>query len=516
MLVAPLHPPNCALQRKRKLTDGNFESEVINLCLEGAQSTIALPVSSGDFSVVRFHQTTANVAGYGYLPFDVLLNISYSMPNRMTWACTTRNKGQERSNFISQNYTIGHGAEEVWGVGNTNLIVGRLGGEPVSGRSVAIVRKLEATTGHALIRMNPENCDSPFRRDSLYATVGHDTSILARNMAAHNKNFMLTTFFIAGRYDESANSLPFNTDIALPTTVDALYADSYALPITAGTVIAFPINTIITARHGTTTFCIRIARLEHESNIKDATSATVIKDTTNYAPTKGVQDYSLTWQVDSVSLQAASGRFTIHHKHRGSSPTLGGYRLATIWGVGNTTGNTEMFAFQKSIREAVYSDSISNSAGWKPTDQPWSGKPSASWDGKTAIGQSTWTAQVTIGSGVNLKVVRTDVYQPYTSDSNYQQATAPLHIPPFYIKDFSRLSNGVDTLTVKFPGLNGGTGFKGQPMQVEAVELADIFQPHRTTATTITYGWRTSEWSTCSVTVGTHTHTHACAPQTAR
>ena len=259
---------------------------------------------------------------------------------------------------------------------------------------------------------------------------------------------MLTTSFIAGQANNNGNDkqLPYNTDIVMPLTVDALYADNYPLPITSGTIIALPPNVILTARHGNATMVVRILHLDVQSaTIKTATAPTVITDQSRYAPTKGIQEYSLTWQVDSSCIQAGAGRVTIHHKNRGENPTTGGWRISTLWATGDTFSDRDMWSLQRSVRQATFTESITPQGGWNPSNQPWNGKPSGSWDGSSTLGSAVWTTDVKVGSSVHLTVSRTDTYQPNTNDANYKHPTAPLHAAPFYFASgFTRLSQGAD------------------------------------------------------------------------
>ena len=532
MYVQPLYPPNCAFTMSNRRGDGTIVDQTINLCVNGTQATIPFTLGIGDFNLLRFQQGAVQAAGFMYMPYDSLLNISQSSPYRTLKALTTNNRGQERHNFIAPNYQLGFGAEEIYGVELANIIVGRLSGVPKAGTPTAVVRQNEPSQTHAYLRQMPEYTDNPFYRDgTTYGVVSHDEPILGRFMNSQEKNFMLTTSFIAGQAGNNGadEAYPFNTDIIMPLTVDALYADNYPLPITSGTIIALPPTAILTARHGNATMVVRILHLDTASNIQTATKPTVITDTSNrYAVSSGLQQYSLTWQVDALSIQAGCGRVTIHHKNKGDQPTVGGYRISTLWGAGDTPSDRDMWALQRTVRHATWTESITpqntGSNAWLASDQPWYGKPKRSWDGSSPLGQCQWSTQVVVSSTVTLSVSRTDVFQPNTNDKAYQHPSAPLNAAPFYFAaGFTRLSSGTNIFS-EFESAYGitwqtDTTWTGIPFRALSHVVSDVSQPHLTEPVLCTPGqdfpcwqWQTSSWSACSVTcsTGLQTRTLKC------
>jgi len=533
-----LFPPNCAVKEIKERYDGNGNVEtVVNLCTSHAANFAPMTVGPSDFSAPRFPHAALQAAGLHYIPFDAMFNFTVGKQARIAFALTTNQRGQERYNFFSPlgaTLSIGWNGEEVYGTGTANVWVARLGGVPVPGSSRAVIKKNAPTQVHAYLRQMVDNEDEPFFRDGPYGVVSHEIPQLARRITAQHQGFALTTSLVGGRADDKGqyDSAPWSTDLVLPVTIESLWADNTRLPVTAGTVIALPTNTIITARHKGSSFAIRILRAEVSSNIKEASKISVLSSSASsstagaYSPRKGMQEYTLTWQVDSASLLAGCGRVTIHHKHKGDSK-MRPWRVATLWGSGVTNTDAEMFSLQRTIRHAVIKESLREEGGWDATDQPSFGKPKRSWDGKSTLGQVVWSLEAQVGpegtdkGGINLKVVRTDVYQPNTNDNAYKHKTAPLHAAPYYFAaGFDRLAQGVDDFARFFPGMEKDS-FQGPSMRSQALGWDAILAPHLTAPLECVpgvdnpcYQWRLiSAWSSCSASCrsGVRTRTVRCA-----
>lgn len=525
-----LYAPHCALQQKRLKWDGTTNDQVINLCTAASPTMIApnIGVDGRDFNMARISHTMAQASGkFGYMPFDAFVNITFGAPYRTAVALTSDNKGQERFNWITPLLSLGFGAEEPNGIGTANIVVGRLAGVPKAGSSVAQIKQYEPTRNHAYLRLMPENADNPFYRASAWGVVSHMQPIMGRYVNVQHQGFMLTTSLLAGNtHNNGADAAwPHNTDLIIPITIDAIYADDFALPMTVGTVIALPPSTVFIARHGDASFAIRVLRLDVNSGIKHATQRTVISDTARYAPKQGNQEYSMTWQVDAASAAAGCGRVTIHHKHS-SDTRQRAWRVATLWGAGKTRTDAEMWSLQRSIRRAQWTETLSLENGWNADDQPWSGPPAAAWNGWSPMGQAVWNTEVQIGSLLHLRVARTDVYQPSRGNTAYQHRTVPLNVGPYYLQSFERRAQGVEIFDKYFNGAMGSgvteatnPGWQGNAMQYEKTEESAVMQPHISepvkcdpAVDSPCFQWRASAWSACSATCreGTQTRTAKC------
>jgi len=542
--ISILFPPSCAVKETKENWDGSARQTVINLCTAQTPSLAPLTGSPNDFSIARMQHSAIQAAGLHYLPFDAMFNHTIGKQARINYGLTTNVRGQERYNFFSPLGTtlaIGYNAEEIYGTGTANVLVARLGGVPVPGSSRAVIKQAALTQVHAYLRYMVENEDQPFYRNGPYGVVSHEMPELARFVNAQHQGFLLTTSLVAGRADNNGkyDPAPWNSDIILPVTVDSLWADNTRLPVTAGTVIALPRNVIITARHKGSSFAIRILHMdvsESSSGIKHASSITTLSSSSssstaaNYLPTVGKQEYSVTWQVDSASLLAGCGRVTIHHKHKGDTKVQP-WRVSTLWGSGVTSTNAEMFALQRTMRHAVFTESLTEQGGWDASDQPTYGRPKRSWDGSSSLGQVVWSTAVQIGpegsgkGGINLKVVRTDVYQPNTNDAHYRHPTAPMNGPPYYVNPgFERTAQGSDIFAPFFSGFESDR-WTGQGLRSQALGWDAILAPHLTSPPECVVGvdspcyqWRlVSEWASCSASCrgGVQTRTVRCADASA-
>ncbi len=301
-------------------------------------------------------------------------------------------------------------------------------------------------------------------------------------------------------------SLPVNTDLIVPLSVDGgIWVDGVQMPITVNSAVAIPLNAIITIRHRGATVGVRllhsdkyddssaappvvpppvvppptpppsvngtnttaapppIATLPPTNTIWDATVPTPLVWSSLLEPGVGKQQYSLTWQVDSDSLHAGVGRFTLHHKNRGDS-AFRSYRTAWLW-LGGDTPSTEAVSLATALRTAVVSETITDAAGWDAANQP------LSCSGSCAAQRSRWQLSATIDT-VTLAVDRTDVYDAHGNLASYQQPeTGAPFLAPFYV-DSATLSRTVN-------GRQMQQWSAGEiPFRINRIQTANVFKPY--------------------------------------
>jgi hypothetical protein len=358
-----LFAPYCIANQARVLWDGSTATNVVNAC--AALNPVSLGKPSGDPALQfwRLLWGSVNAAGLGYMPYDALVNITMGAPYRVMTAVFSQIQLQERYNFITPYYTIGHGGEDTTATPDSFSVAARVAGAPVAGSYTAIVNG-GATNAHAFVRIFAENNDAPFYRVNPYDVAGINNQVLSRFVNSQFQSFLLTTAFLSGnKYMTAADqAAPWNTNIVLPISVDAIYVDNIKLPMAVNTTWALPRTGIFTVRHGSQSIVIRILRADRSSasNIPDASSAFAITGKQNlYQNGVGLQEYSLVWQVDPMSVQAGVGRIVIHHKHRSTSDTLPNqYRISMLWVAGITRTDPEMWALQRQVRRASVTESI--------------------------------------------------------------------------------------------------------------------------------------------------------------
>ena len=521
LYLSQLHAPLCAQSVGHTRWDGVKQTEVVNLCTEGAATLAPMTRLNEytEFSIIRFQFAAAQAAGFYYLPFDAFVNISLASPIRTHSALTTSQLQGMRFTFHTPSYALGFGADDAVGHGLTQVHVGRLPGVPVPGSAVAVLKQAAVTQVHAQCRQMTECADDPFWREgTLWGVISHEIPQVGRMIIAQHQGYQLLTSRVSGftnnQGSDAAN--PWNTDLLFPVTTDGLYADGTPLPVTEGTVIALPLSTIFLVKHGNSAFAVRILRLETSaaSGIKHATTRTTLSNAAAYAPTKGLQEYSVTWVVDASSLLAGSGRVVLHHKHRGDSSS-GSWKVSTLWAGGRTRTMAEAFALQRSLRHAEVTETITPNAAWDPTKQSWTSGP-AGWNGFADLGEEEWSTEVHIGASVQLKVRRTDAYNPWAGLAAYQHDTAPVQMAPYYVKSFDRMAQGV----AMFPEFAGATLTWNKPaIQTKAIDASALLEPHLTEPRDCIpgvdfpcYRWNPTDWGACSVSCksGTHTRSVRC------
>jgi len=416
-----------------------------DLCSSGSVSVIP---SSGK-AVLVFQRVMAGAwqaGGHLYLPLDLMKNVVQSTQHRLVEQRFSAIKGQERFNFITPYLQMGHAGEDYYSEPTAVFVCARLGGLAAAGKPTSQDQN-GPTNSVPYIRLMPEMSDTPFRRTWEYDVAGKDLQRITRQIVAQHESFMLTSHVLSPRQGNTLDvegASPFQTNLILPLAVDGLYAGTRLLPTDVGTVMALPLNSIITVRHLGAAVSLRLLHYErHEQAmppILDApTFITLPYSQATYGPGAGRQQYSLTWIVDADSTHAGSGRLVLHHKHKGAdNKSLGSYRSAWAMLGGQVPNSGAWLAMQAALRTMPFVESIVNT-NWNPATQTFvhdgTSKPRSS---------SRWKLQAVLG-GVTLAIDREDVYEANRNNVNYQQPpTGSAYLPPFYVDPatLSRTVNG--------------------------------------------------------------------------
>ena len=296
------------------------------------------------------------------------------------------------------------------------------------------------------VRLMAELNDDPFFRDWSLGVAGNSQQSLCRQVASQWQGFMVLTQFLSptSRMLATDNLAPWNTNLILPLSVDALYANNVRLPIAVGTAYMIPRDAIITVRHQNASIVIRLLRGERNSasGILDATTvAAYTRTTPSLLPGVGLQPYSLMWIVDASSTAVGCGRLVLHHKHRGVS-SLESYRSAWAWLGGRTSTDAQMVALRTALRTATVRESFANS-NWNPASQ----SVADTYCPTCARSVSSWSLHVVV-AGVDVGVERDDVYQPWRNHPVYQlPQSGPMFLPPFQVENIRRSAGGRQLLT---------------------------------------------------------------------
>jgi len=530
LMMQQMYRTHCALNEMdaTEAVSTTVKGDVLNLCSNVSPLVGELSIGTDDFNMLRMLHAGMMVTGIGgYMPYDALMNLTIASPIRTIRSVFSEMHGQERFDFFTPSYQIGFAGEEAYSVSANILLVARLAGIPLPGAPTSITEPNRPTHTIPFIRIMTENNDDPCYRPSLYGVAGMYQQCQSRQVVSQYQSFILWTALLAGSNDMSTTAdfqKPWNTNLILPLPVDGLYANEVKLPIADGTVVALPPDVILTVRHGSASIVLRALRFDKQDYIKDATKIQPLTGVSDkYKSGVGTQEYSLTWQVDATTIQAGVGRVVIHHKHRSTTDLKQKHwRVALLWGAGRTRTDKEMYALQRSIRHATYNESIQPLGGWNPGDQPWSGTPSSwpNYDPRVPCGSSLWDASVQIGSDINLRVKREDVYQPWKSDPIYRTLRqGPLNLPPYYLRSFERLVNGKDIFEDLFDWRTDNYNKDHQALHWTAHKEEEWFEPHISAPIDCVpgvdkpcYVWKSSPWTECSATCmnGVQTRTIQC------
>jgi hypothetical protein len=449
--------------------------------------TQTVPMS---FQVHKWNFAQQTIADLHYKPLDVLSSIMIGNPYRVVEGRFAPDRGQDRMNFISPRYSVGHaGTDKLFFILSANAVV-RLSGVAAAGWP----RYFPSNSAAALqmIRLFPTYTDNPGIDAKTGSTstsccyAGADQQLPPRQVVAQYQSFMLVTQLVSPGIDwyllpqtgDSTKYLPVSSNLIVPLAVDGnLYADGVILPRKVGTKMSIDPKAIITIRHGRASSVVRLAYYEYDKTQLQASTGTF-----NYtgAVGGGVYPYTVMWVVDDISSYLGFGRLIVQHQNRRTPPTgvssnkmiaPPSYHISWIIGAGDTDTDAEMTALQQVLRNAQYSQTLQTDPSFNYT-----ANPSAS--SNQALGKSVWAAQIIIGQNT-LRVERTDSFwpngAPYANDW-----TNTFNVPPFYTDPgFNRMVNGVNILqwgSGEFP-------FRGRGINPKVAGA--FWQPHKQVAAAV-------------------------------
>jgi hypothetical protein len=400
-----------------------------------------IPINSQtepNFMVFAYCMRVAGGACYN--PCDRLQVLTLNQPLRVVEQRFNNIPGQERYNFISPNFSIGHAGEDNYLTGLNCPVAIRL-----AGKQTQTLPKSPSVSAVSYIRFMVENSDQPF---SGWA-VGNNNNLTGRLLISQYQNYMLTTALVApssNASDNAVSSFPYslNTNLFLPLFVDGLYVNNrIKLPTIVGTLMALPPNPIFTIRHqGATVVCRLIA--SSNSPASNIAESSTIQNVLNYQ--LGHQPFSIMWQVDSDGFDGGCGRIVLHHKHP-EDPSMAPYFVSWLIGAMDTPTDTDQDQFTNYIKGVPVTQTLTTNH-----------------DGVTVDRQSDWSVTAQIGT-YKLNVTRQDIFKP---NNGYPWPIKGYNIPPYQLMPTcSRTVNGIPML--KF--VDGENPFK-------STKVAKLYKPY--------------------------------------
>jgi hypothetical protein len=381
-----------------------------------ANKRIVPPISSEleyEFNVFSYCMRVAG--GSFYMPTDNF-NLLTNKPYRVIEQRFSDLVGQERYNYVTPNFTIGHCGEDYYENVNNSLVAIRLAGQRNTSTPAP-----DNTNCVDIIRFMMESIDTPF------LNTGQNNQLSARLMCAQYQNFLLTTSLACPSNNMTEAyplSFPYclNTNIMLPLCVDGLWVSNgsgpdVALPKTVGTLMAIPPNAVFTIRHLGATAVVRIilATRSSASNILDATSVISVP---SYVA--GNQPYSLMWQVETDGYNLGTGRVVIHHKHP-TDPSMEPYFVSTLMGAMDTPTLDDQQKFTNYMKSVPIVQSVTSNH-----------------DGVSENKVSDFSVSATIGTNV-LNVTRQETFL-------LNNGWTPYNERPYKLTKNSRTVNNVPML----------------------------------------------------------------------
>jgi hypothetical protein len=394
----------------------------------------------------------AQLSGEGYLPYQLLADMSPSHINEQRYSLVP---GQERYNFLTPYYAVGHSGEDTYLVATASFMVARISGSkapPPAGPFVNAYGGLSPCSSY--IKLMSETTGNPFIRpggDPL-GPAGDGIGKIVRSVVSQYQGFMLVTHLFSPTTSTTADEMttaPWSSNLILPLAVDGLFlSDGTQLPMTSGTNLAIPdTQRTFTIRHGSGAIVVRLVSTD-QSDIS-----------------------SVTWQVSPDSISCGAGRIVVNHRKQDSSTPVKPFKVVWLLGSGKFTSASELTALQALIQNAPVQQSLTTVSGvWDESNQPYLSYPAGSPAAPVnEVGGRRWTVSATVGN-LRLGVDRTDVYLPWNNSPVYAQpGKGPLNIAPYYAKNVRRTVNDQDIL-------QWGTG--QDPYRTAIVQESDVFAPH--------------------------------------
>ncbi len=369
-----------------------------------------IPLSAKvQFTFWVFEYQMRCAGGSGYLPYDYM-QINIANPIKIVQQRIANVRGQDKYNFITPNFSLGHMGDDQLFTSNSVHICGRIGG---------LKNNIKENNKYCLnyMFMMTESTGEPFINN------GIDQQLTNRLVVSQYLNFMLVTSLVTPssnqewKYPETFFK-PLNTNLVLPLDADGLYADDIKLPITIGTNIAMPLKTIYTIKHKIgdkwVSMIIRLCYFE-KSNYSNITDVDIKKEVL-ISNDIYKQPYSIMWQVDKEGYDLGSGRITIHHKHDTDS-SMKPYYVTWLIGIIDDLDIEEMKIWEKYMRDIKIEQKIDNNM-----------------DGMTEGREGNLSITVNIGEK-KLHIDRKDIFMRRTISDTFI-------MNPYNLKSFNRLVDG--------------------------------------------------------------------------
>jgi hypothetical protein len=418
-------------------------------------------------SFARNFYAAAQLSGEGILPHKMYESIILSAPSHVVEARFSLVSGQERYNFITPNYTMGHSGESLWNQATTNSLVARISGGrtpiPLPGY---VVRGMEGNvSATSYIRLMGETNGTPFARPN-GSPAGNNLAHNMRPVVTQYQGFLLATHLFAPTREDSQEvlqSAPWNSNLVLPLGVEMLTAGSTVLPMTVGSRVELAANQLLfTVRHGNSVIVIRLVSAD-----RTASSAVF-------------------WQVTPESLACGCGHVVIQHRARNAGNALKSFKVVWLMGSGTFSSHVELETLKQLIQDAPVQQTIDTTGVWDESNQPANDYPVGSTAAPiNEVGARRWTVNASIGA-LNLGVERTDVYLPWNNSPMYSLPyKGPLHAQPYFTRNVARTVQNREILQWQ----NGEDPYRFLPVQDDK-----IFAPHRIDgAKTVDFGtaWQT-------------------------
>ena len=411
-------------------------------------------------SYTRNMYTAAQLSGEGELPDQLLNDLVLNAPIHVNEQRFSVVPGQERYNFITPHYTMGHSGEGYYSLPTSTFMAAR-----ISANKAPVVTGPFSQTNNgpinfaSYVRLMGETNDTPYARNgSALAPAGDGQARLMRQIVSQYQGFMLVTHLFAPTSNtttEELNIKPWNSNLMLPLAVDSLTLNNgTVLSKVAGTKLSIPLDqATVTVRHGSTAIVVRLVSADSSDPL------------------------NITWQVDPASISTGTGRIVVNHRSTGSGTAVRPYKVVWLFGSGTYSVDTELYALQRLIQNAPVQQDVTITDGvWNENNQPPRNYPANSPAAPiNEVGSRRWTVTATIGN-LKLGVNRTDVYLPWNNSPVYAQPRSnPLHKGPYYSKNVDRLVN--DRAMFDWSAAE-------DPYRMAPLKENEVFAPHRTSTGT--------------------------------
>lgn len=454
---------------------------VQSVCKGQESLPVILPPSGNiDPDYHRIWLAKSQLAGFGRLPVGPLTRITLGMPYRVMEQRFSTVVGQERMNFITPLYQIGHAGEDTVSLPTAVFACARFGGAPVPNTPLAMVNHGQTNCTSFVRLFSRIGVDSdPFHRDSPLGVAGDAKQALSRQITTQYQGWMLVTSMLAGSacMPESELKGSWQSNLVLPLNCEGIFADDFALPRAVGTRVRLPPTAIFTVRHVGACIGVRLGPFTCDDHIPHSDKIEPISEV-EAGIEVGRNAWSVTWVVDASSVLTGCGRVVVHHRHKNEAAPVPPkpFRCSWLWGSGHTATDAEHRSLASLLRQSQLDESFTATPDWSPDNQPLKTYPAPHPACSShEMGSQTWSIDAYLPSGkLKLSVRRKDVYQPHGHAPAYKlPPQGPMHASPYYIKDIQRRVNDD-------PILDWSEGEDSYRVRSYAAE--QLFEPHRSGA----------------------------------